>query len=352
MLLLVNALANGSKPNDLPGVHFKEHGVLERPTKWYIEKDLDHLDHPDRRLLPIEKYSSVLAKTRHVTTMITSRGCPFRCTFCKLNFQKTLQRSAQNVVEEFCRIKELGIAEVEVYDDTFTWSAKRVEEICRALIDRDLGLSWAIRDRVTGVKPENLELLRRAGCSRIHLGVESGADKTLEIIKKRITTAQARTAVRLVKEAGFTTLTYFMIGLPCETRDDVLRTINFALELDTDYAEFNVCVPYAGTEMYETALREGTITQDYWRDFARRPVANFKIPQLIEDHLSKRELLGLRDEAIRRFYFRPKVIARELMGIRSADELKRKSRMGLSLLRQSVLPLIVSGRLHDSMKAT
>jgi radical SAM superfamily enzyme YgiQ (UPF0313 family) len=351
MLLLVNALANRLKPDNIPGVHFKEHGVREGETKWYIEKNLDGLPHPNRRLLPIEKYNSVLARSRYVTTMITSRGCPYKCTYCKLNFQKTLQRSAPSVIEEFSKIHDLDISEVEVYDDTFTWSARRVQEICRGLIERKLGIEWAIRDRVTGVRPENLELLRQAGCVRIHLGVESGLDKTLVTIKKRATTGQARTAVAQVKGAGFTTLAYFMIGLPGETRDDALRTIDFALELDPDYAEFNICIPYAGTEMYETALEEGVIRNDYWRAFAESPVPDFKVPELIEDNLPRAELLQLRDDAIRRFYFRPRVLARELLSLRSFGEFKRKTRMGLSLFRQSVLPLIASGRLHASLEA-
>jgi anaerobic magnesium-protoporphyrin IX monomethyl ester cyclase len=352
MMLLTNALANGQRPSDIPGVHFKEHGVREGATKWYIEKDLDHLPHPDRRLLPIEKYSSVLGKRKFVTTMITSRGCPFKCTYCKLNFQKTLQHSARYVIDEFTEIARLGISEVEVYDDTFTWSARRVQDICRGLVEGDVRVEWAIRDRVTGVKAENLDLLRRAGCIRIHLGIESGSDKTLETVKKKITTAQAREAVSLVKRAGFTTLTYFMLGLPGETRADAQATIDFALEMDTDYAEFNICIPYAGTEMYETALREKVIAHDYWRDFAVSPVPDFTIPALIEDNLSRAELMQLRDDAIRRFYFRPRFIARELAGIRSVSELTRKAKMGLSLFRQSVLPLVASNKLQQSFKST
>lgn len=351
MLLLANSLANGIKPPNIPGVHFKEYGVRQSCDTWYIEKNLDNLPHPGRRFLPIEKYSSVLAKGRYITTMITSRGCPFKCTYCKLNFQKTLQRSAENVVQEFDAIKHLGISEVEVYDDTFTWSAKRVQDICQSMIAKKLNIDWAIRDRVTGVKAENLELLSQAGCSRIHLGVESGSDKTLQTVKKKITTQQAREAVRLVKQSGFTTLTYFMIGLPGETRDDVFETINFALELDADYAEFNICIPYAGTEMYEVALQQGVIKHDYWKEFCRNPVPDFKIPALIEDNLSRSELMELRDLAIRRFYFRPKVIARELKNTRSLGEFKRKASMGLSLFRQSVLPFLVSGKIHESFES-
>ena len=341
-LLLCNCVANGIRPNHIPGVHFKEHGVREGEDQWHIQKDLDALPFPERTLLPLTRYTSVLGKNRYITTMITSRGCPYRCTYCKLNFQKTLQRSARNVVDEFERIQELGISEIEVYDDTFTWQPQRVQEICKGILERGIRVKWAIRDRVTGVREENLELLRKAGCVRIHLGIESASEKTLKLIKKSIHIPQIEKAVNLTKKYGFTTLNYFMIGLPDETREDVRQTIDYAVKLDADFTEFNICIPYAGTEMYETALQTGQIKHDYWREYACRPVPNFKVPQLIEDHLSKPELIELRDEAIRRFYFRPKFILREMKNLTTFGEFKRKSRMGLSLFRQSVLPLLFS----------
>ena len=350
-LLIVNSIANGLKPNNIPGVHFKEHGVREGEDKWYIHKDLDNLPFPNRHLLPMKRYTSVLGTSSTITTMITSRGCPYRCTYCKLNFQKTLQRSAQNVIEEFNQIQQLGISEVEVYDDTFTWQPQRVQEICKGILDRRIQVRWAIRDRVSGVREENLSLLRKAGCNRIHLGIESASEKTLKTIKKSIHIPQIEEAVRLVKKYRFTTLNYFMIGLPGETRADVQETIEYSLKLDADFTEFNICIPYAGTELYETALKTGQIRNDYWKEFAIRPVPGFRVPQLIEDHLSKQELIQLRDEAIRRYYFRPKFMLRELKGLTSFGEFKRKSRMGLSLFRQSVLPLLSSGRLKTSLQS-
>ena len=340
--LICNALANGLKPDTIPGVHFKEHGIREGEDKWHIHKDQDSLPFPNRRLLPMTKYTSVLGRRRYITTMITSRGCPYRCTYCKLNFQKTLQRSAHSVVEEFEQIQALGISEVEVYDDTFTWQPKRVQDICRGILDKGIKVTWAIRDRVNGVREENLALLREAGCVRIHLGIESASEETLKRIKKNIKQSQIEEAVRLVKKYHFISLNYFMIGLPGETSEDAQETIEYALKLDADFTEFNICIPYAGTELYATALASGQITRDYWREFAIRPVPSFVIPQVIEDHLSKQELIALRDEAIRRYYFRPKFIARELRNLRTFGEFKRKSRMGLSLFRQSVLPLLFS----------
>ena len=341
-MLLCNCIANGLKPNDIPGVHFKEYGVRDGCDKWHIQKDQDILPFPNRYLLPVDKYTSVLGKANRVTTMITSRGCPYTCTYCKLNFQKTLQRTADNVLKEFEEIEKLGISEVEVYDDTFTWQPKRVQDICNGLIERGIKINWAIRDRVNGVREENLDLLRKAGCCRIHLGVESASEKTLKIVKKHITVQQIETAVRLVKKYKFTTLNYFMIGLPDETREDVMQTINYAVKLDADFTEFNICIPYAGTEMYITALNEGKITRDFWREYAMKPVPSFVVPQIIEDHLTKQELIALRDLAIRKYYFRPKFIIRELLRLKSFGEFQRKGRMGVSLFRQSVLPVLFS----------
>jgi len=332
-LWLCNLVANGAVDHSLKGLHFKKQGVKSTPDTFYIHGNLDDLPNPDRRLLPISNYGSVLAKNSFVTTMITSRGCPYQCTFCKLNFQKTLARSAQSVLEEFRVIKELGIREVEIYDDTFTWSKKRLVDVCEGLVKANYGITFAVRDRVSShsVDAETLGLLYRAGCRRIHYGIESGSQVVIDKMKKRITTEQARIAVTLAKQAGITVLTYFMFGNLGETREDMKETIDFALSLNADFAQFSITIPYAGTEMYEEALKDGIITQDYWLEYARSPVPDFMPPQLIENIVDRKSMMELRDEAVRRFYFRPRFILKELLSLRSASEFVRKARMGMQL---------------------
>jgi radical SAM superfamily enzyme YgiQ (UPF0313 family) len=334
-LWLCNLVANGTTDNSMRGLHFKQYGLKPNPDTFYIHGNLDDLPDPDRTLLPIRNYGSVLAKDAFVTTMITSRGCPHQCTFCKLNFQKTLARTATSVLEEFRKIHELGIREVEVYDDTFTWSKKRLIEVCEGLVKANYGITFAVRDRVSShsVDEETLGLLYRAGCRRIHYGIESGTQHVIDRMKKRITTEQARTAVTLAKKAGITVLTYFMFGNLDETREDMLATIDFALSLNADFAQFSITIPYAGTEMYDEALKEGIITHDYWRDYARNPVPDFMPPQLIENVVDRQGLLAIRDEAVRRFYFRPRFIMKELLSLRSASEFIRKARMGMQLVQ-------------------
>src|SRR3990167_2205073 len=334
---LSNAISNGTLPADLPGLHMKSHGVKQDDLKFYIHGELDTLTPPMRDMLPYKKYTNVIGQSDYVTTMITSRGCPFRWTFCKLAFQKTLSHSAEYVIEEFQRIYDMGIKEIQVYDDTFTWSKKRLIQICQGIVERGIKVDWAIRDSVSSPTPETMEWLAKAGCTRIHYGVESGSDKTLKTIKKNITTAQALNAFKLAKSLGIQTLAYFMIGLPGETEEDMRETFHFAKKLDGDYATFSVTVPYAGTEIYEEGLKRGIIPVDYWTEYAERPTPNFVVPYFWEEFLNKEELLKLRDEGTRKFYFHPHYMWQELMKIRSWNELKRKAKMALNVFQTSIL---------------
>lgn len=330
-LALLKCLERREHTTGIPGLHFSEHGVHD--AVFHVEKNLDAMTHLDRTLLPLDPYYSVLGQGNLSTTLITSRGCPYSCVFCKIRRQKPQMHSASYVLEEFDRVHALGISEVEVYDDTFTWSHERVHEICHGLIERNYGISWAIRDRVSNVREDTLALLHKAGCSRIHFGIESGCDEVLLRVKKRITIAEALRATTLAKKAGFQVLAFFMFGLPGETEQDMRKTIDFSLRIPADYCQYSITVAYPGTEMYVDGLAQGVIGHDYWREFALKPEPNFLPPATPLCSLSPTQQLGLRDEAIRRFYFRPRTLFNELWKLRSLAEFKRKAAMGLSLLR-------------------
>lgn len=327
--LLGRLSGEDSSNTPIPGLYFKgrDNGAFVP----YNYPELDQLPFPDRTLLPIHRYTSVLSSHSYVTSMITSRGCPFKCVYCKLDFQKPMKRSAENVVDEFEEIAKLGIKEVEVYDDTFNWSHKRTLEICEGILQRNIKIKWAIRDRVNTANEDVLRALKAAGCYRIHYGIETGSDRVMEISKKQITTAQARNAVKLAKKHGFSVLAYFMYGLPGETLNEAYETMDFAMELDPDYAEFSITVPYPGTESYDNSLKEGIIPFDYWREFTRNPTPKYNIPYVIENLISRENLVRLRDDSVRRFYFRPTYMVRELFKVRTFGEFKRKSKMGLGL---------------------
>jgi radical SAM superfamily enzyme YgiQ (UPF0313 family) len=239
------------------------------------------------------------------------------------------------VIDEMEQISGLGITEVEIYDDTFIWSQERLTRICQGIIERGINLKWAVRDRVSNISEESLRLMRKAGCKRIHLGIESGNQRILKNIRKKITLDQARKSVYLAKKAGLKVLTYYMLGLPGETMKEALETIDFAISLDSDYAEFNIAIPYPGTEMYQNGLSTHIIPRDFWLEHARNPRPDFVLPYVYEETLTKKQLIELRNLATRRYYFRPKVVLRELASCSSLSEFSKKTRMGLTLLKHA-----------------
>ncbi|MEC7641292.1 MAG: radical SAM protein [Nitrospinota bacterium] len=340
MLGIVDSLAKGEPVEEAPGLWRKEGGEILGPQiDLAIPKDLAAIPTPDRLLLPYKRYTSVLNANDYETTMVTSRGCPHKCNFCKIENTKVYCRTAEQVVEEFREIQKLGITDVQVYDDTFTWSKKRVIDICKGLIENNIKVNWAIRDRVKRADPEIYALMKEAGCYRIHFGVETGSEPVLDATGKATTLQEAEEAMRYAKEAGFVTMGYYMFGFLDETYEDAQKTIDFSVKLDADYNVFNIVIPYPGTRLYTDALERKVIPCDFWLDYTLNPVADYRIPHLIEHVLSRDALLNLKSDALRRHYLRPKVILKELKSLRSFNEFKRKGSMALDILTDALSPV-------------
>ena len=334
---LANLIKNLNNPSALrktEGIVFKDDGKIVNNGPEELIANLDILPFPARDLTPYKKYSSLLAKRKPITTMITSRGCPYQCTYCaRPQFGKKFRaRSAENVVNEIQECLGMGIREFLIYDDTFTIDRKRVLNICNEILNRKLEIGWDIRARVDNVDEEMLKRLRDAGCERIHYGVEAGTDKILKVLKKGITLEQVKEAFKLTKKAGISTLAYFMIGSPRETKEDISKTIKLAKELDPDFAHITVTTPFPATELYSQGLEEGVISYDYWREFAQNPKKDFQTIYW-ERILSRKELFALLNYAYKSFYSRPGYILKELLKIRSLGELKRKTKAGWKVLR-------------------
>ncbi|GAJ08370.1 unnamed protein product, partial [marine sediment metagenome] len=170
------------------------------------------------------------------------------------------------------------------------------------------------------------------GCERIHYGVEAGTDRILKVLKKGITLEQVREAFRLTRKAGISTLAYFMIGSPRETKEDISKTIKLAKELNPDFAHITVTTPFPATELYSQGLKEGIISYDYWREFAQNPKKDFQTIYW-EKILSRKELFELLNYAYKSFYSRPGYIVKALLKVRSPGELKRKIKAGWKVLR-------------------
>jgi radical SAM superfamily enzyme YgiQ (UPF0313 family) len=330
---LLDTLESGGNLADIPGLVWRSNGgILKNPLPSLI-RDLDRLPHPARHLVPSERYHSVLARKLPVTTLMSSRGCPYRCIFCdRPHLGKSFRaRSAESVVEEMEICIRMGIREIFFYDDTFSINRKRVIEICDAIRKRGIRVSWDIRARVNTLDEEVLDQLAAAGCTRIHLGVESGTPEIIRILRKDIDLDQTRRVFEMASKRGITTLGYFMIGNPSETRAQIEQTIAFAKSLRADFVHFAVTSPFPGTELYRMGLESGILAQDLWREFARNPQPGFR-PAVWEEVLTHDELIALLDWAYKSFYRRPGYLVRRMLKVRSWAELRRQVRAGLRIL--------------------
>jgi radical SAM superfamily enzyme YgiQ (UPF0313 family) len=285
-------------------------------------EDLDSLPFPAYHLFPMEHYRPALGLYRRLPAvgMITSRGCPYECTFCATQGQwgrRTRLRSAENIVEEIRMLQtDFGIREVFFYDDTFTVSKERVQNICEQLLKGGIDLSWTCMSRVNTIDMELLRLMKRAGCHHILYGIESGDNTILDNIKKRIDLEQAYSAVAMTQKAGIAARASFMFGNQGETEETMQRTLDYAIKLDPDFAFFNVATPYPGTAMYDWALENGYLKTHEW-DLYDASHSVVELPTVTAEAVER-----FQKHAMRRFYLRPGYLSRRLIRIRSWEEAK------------------------------
>ncbi len=332
----INRISRPDEYRDVQGLIFRDGtGTVVKSDPALVD-DLDRVPFPDRTLLDIGLYNSLLGRRALNTTIISSRGCPYRCAFCDRPLSPVTShcrwRSAENVVDELSECVELGIRDFLFYDDTLTVNKKRVLEICQEILSRGLRIRWDIRTRVDTVDRDMLDMLKKAGCAAIHYGVEAGNDRVLKVIKKGFTIAKVRETFAATRKAGIETLAYFMIGLPTETERDIQDSFALAKELKPDYAHFTIFSPYPGTEFYSMALERGLFRRDVWRDFAKSPTPDFRIP-VWEEHFSRDQLFGMLVKFYKSFYMRPRYILSRVKKLQSWDEFTKKARAGLSVIQ-------------------
>jgi len=277
--------------------------IIVTPARPLI-RDLDALPFPARHLVPYNEYK-LFNDDAGAGFMITSRGCTFACNYCSsshLMGGKFRARSPKNVVDE---VEELAVkyhvANLEFLDDNFMLDRSRALAIGREIRSRGLDVSFVASSRVNKVSHEVLTELKKAGLSTIYYGVESGSMRTLDLMNKRITLSMAEDAVRIAKNCGISVLTSFMLGYPGETYDDMTATINFAIRLDPDYAQFTILTPYPGTPIFRELKEKNLLATDDWdRYTVTEPVIRYESFGLISKQISRKLT-----EAYLRFYLRP-----------------------------------------------
>lgn len=333
---LVERLANwkGRGFGDIAGIVYKDPcGNVHTTRPRDFVYDLDSLPFPAWHLMPPSKYriAPILAPARGtpVAPIITSRGCPYDCTFCASNVtwkRKLRMRSPGNVIEEIkLLINKYGVNEIHISDDTFTTDIKRAGLICDAIYAEGLNIPWQCPNgvRVDSLTPELLHKMRRAGCYSIGLGIESGNQDILDKTGKKLNLNRLESVLEDIKKAGIKSYGFFILGLPGDTCKTVEDTINFALKVPLDRAWFNIFAPYPGSRAFNEWLREKQL------DFAGidwdRHDCNTAV--MVSGDLTAEKLEKYQKIAARRFYLRPRILLSILA------EISLKSLITLSMTR-------------------
>ena len=307
LLDLVKTWEKNGNLKEVKGVIYRENGSLKYAEPRPLIENLDELPFPARHLLPMERYK-VFGKHEILGLIFTSRGCPFNCTFCSSSLifgKKFRARSPKNVVDEVEEfVEQYKSNHIEFVDDLFIFDKKRVKEICRELKERGLDVLWVCSARVDTVDGEIFKVIRDAGCIMVYLGVESGVQRVLNLMRKGIKVEQSVRAVKLAKEAGLQVVASFVLGIPGETWEEAMETIRFAKKLDPDFVQFSLATPFPGTELYRVAKEEGLLlTEDWTKYTVLKPVMQ-------TEELSEERLRKLIKKAYFDFYLQPHVIWR------------------------------------------
>lgn len=304
-------------PNIL-GLSFKQNGrIIHNPDRPMIE-NLDELPFPARHLVPIMKYRNYgrVYKRKPVGVMITSRGCPMNCIFCahEIFGRKYRFMSAPRIVEEIKLLQtEYGVKEILFREDNFTANRKRVYEFCNILIKEKIDITWMCLADANSITEDMAMLMKQAGCWHIGIGVESGNQGIIEVLKKNIKLERVKKVFDFLHKIGIKTLAFFMIGNYIDSRETIEDTIRFANQLNTDFAIFTITTPFPGTELFELAVKNNLITNFDLSQLSNNPLLfRQKQPILRTPYLTEKQLSWYQKKAILKFYLRPKQIFRIL----------------------------------------
>ncbi len=311
-------------------------GVLSRTHPFvahHVRRDLVDIEWPARDLLPQGAYRYLLATRPGFATMITSRGCPFRCSFCdkSVSGSRWRARPAEDVVAEMAHLVDHhGVGFINFYDDNFTLSRRRVAEICEQLLQSGVDVAWKCEGRVDGVDSELLQLMRRAGCRTIAYGVESGHADTLRRLRKDVDLDRVVETFAATREAGIRSLAYIILGTPGERSGDVEQTLRFVREIRADYVQFSSLTAFPGTDLHAAHADQVLLSAA-----GSNPVDS-EYHRVVLTDLSPAELARLLRRAWVGFYLRPRPMARLARDAWRSGALQEGVRLGASLARWSV----------------
>jgi len=278
----------------VPGIVFRKGKEILITKERPLISDLDSLPFPAWDLVDINLYwESTFPKSRKpVATLMSSRGCAFRCSYClypQVLFRHKLRyRKIERVIDEIDWLgKNSGARFFYFEDDNFTGSWKRVESFCNKLLEQKKSIHWACLSRIDGVTEERLRLMKKAGCFLIKYGIESGVQDTLDHISKKTSLEKIEYAFKLTNKVGMMTHGTVMMGAPNDTMESIRQTRNFVRRISPDSVQFSICTPLPGTEFWDECVKEGWLDYSKWEDFDGVCGGTLNYPSLSKEKIHK-----------------------------------------------------------------
>jgi radical SAM superfamily enzyme YgiQ (UPF0313 family) len=324
----VRTQLDGGDVSRVPGITFRSNGApVTNPRGGFIE-NLDEIPFPAWDLLEMDlyfkkKFLRIRTMNPHqmrdrAVPMVTSRGCPFRCTYCHNLFGKKLRhRSVENVMEELLLLKwQYHIEEIEFIDDIFNLDIPRAKAIFQAIIDHDLGMYFSFPNglRSDSFDEELLRLMKQGGAYRLVFAIESGSKRIQKAIRKNLNLEKARANIELANRLGYFLGGFFIIGFPDETEEEVRETIRFALKSKLHTANFFILTPFPNTEVWQQALKAGMPVDGHFEHYYQVSINMSRVPS--------ERLERLRRIAVARFFLHP---VRVVRFIRRAPHFTKRS---------------------------
>lgn len=313
-LEIADCLEKGKDIKDVRGIAFREGDKIIFTSDRQLIKDLDNLPFPDRSLLKNE-YRSTLAglnvATKKFTSMVSSRGCPFNCTYCACSLfarRRWRPRSPENILEELEMLYSQGFRQIIFVDDNFALNQNRMIKLCHLMKKNRIEMDWVCDARVDCISIDALRAMAKAGCKIIYYGMESANQRILDFYNKGITPSQSIAATKATRKAGIDIIVgSFIVGAPDETREEIENTLNFAQQLDIDMPIFHPLEVHPGTPLWTDLSSKGLLNEDeYWETGVYAPEVSPKAVPL-------REIYNMIYYASKKFLLRSRYIALSFM---------------------------------------
>ncbi len=333
---VVDCISDNKSLENIPGIIYKENGIFRKTdfTKWC--DNLDDIPFPARDLMKNELYPRP-DTCEPMATIQVSRGCPAQCTYCLTPVISGIKLRKRSVESIFAEIEECyykyGIRNFFFKADTFTIDPEWAGSLCDRIINSELHgkIEFTVNSRAKPLDEELLYKLKEAGCFMFAVGFESGNNETLKKIKKGTTREDNLRAAKLIKKSKLPLLGFFMIGFPWETKQDIIDTLEFMFEIDPDFVEVHIAMPYYGTDLFLQCKEYDTVRTSAWgKDYFSPNTSGTQT-------VSIEEIQRIRNRYLLRFYLRPGYIFKKVVNcLNNPVVLKSYIKHGLKLLKTSL----------------